>query len=205
MLKKITTLAVFASALSLSVSAYATTLSGRIHSVSPTSIAVFDKEIVTVAMNGDTRFTKIVGAKPWQTDIALTFNALVPGRYVVVHVEKGVATWVQVDLNTPIASSTALRVPVPAFTASDSKRPGSVDTAAYCERKASRLSKAAAPAAGVASSPASTAPLKESEMHRAEARALRANPNASESKRPGAPGTAVHCDRLADQLEKEGR
>jgi hypothetical protein len=41
--------------------------------------------------------------------------------------------------------------------------------------------------------------------HRAEAAALRAAPNASESKRPGSPGTAVHCDRMADRLEKAAR
>jgi hypothetical protein len=45
----------------------------------------------------------------------------------------------------------------------------------------------------------------EAARHRAEAAALRASPNASETKRPGAPGTAVHCDRLADELEKAGK
>ena len=34
--------------------------------------------------------------------------------------------------------------------------------------------------------------------HVAEAKAYRSAPNASESKRPGSPDTAAHCDRLAD-------
>jgi len=34
--------------------------------------------------------------------------------------------------------------------------------------------------------------------HAAEAKAYRAGPSASESKRPGSPDTALHCDRLAD-------
>jgi hypothetical protein len=34
--------------------------------------------------------------------------------------------------------------------------------------------------------------------HEREAKAYRSNPTGSESKRPGAPDTAVHCDRLAE-------
>lgn len=34
--------------------------------------------------------------------------------------------------------------------------------------------------------------------HVAEAKVYRSTPNAAESKRPGSPDTAVHCDRLAD-------
>jgi hypothetical protein len=32
--------------------------------------------------------------------------------------------------------------------------------------------------------------------------ARRAAPNASKSKRPGSPDTALHCDHMADRLEK---
>jgi len=45
----------------------------------------------------------------------------------------------------------------------------------------------------------------EAARHRAEARMRRAAPNASESKRPGSPDTALHCDRMADKLEKAGK
>jgi hypothetical protein len=44
--------------------------------------------------------------------------------------------------------------------------------------------------------------------HTREANAYRKAPNASESKRPGAPDTAAHCDRLADlsrELAKTAR
>jgi len=44
--------------------------------------------------------------------------------------------------------------------------------------------------------------------HAAIADVERKGPNATESKRPGAPGTALHCDRLADGLRtaaKEAR
>jgi len=44
--------------------------------------------------------------------------------------------------------------------------------------------------------------LTEAARHRMEARMRRAAPNASESKRPGGPDTAVHCDRIAGRLEK---
>ena len=38
--------------------------------------------------------------------------------------------------------------------------------------------------------------------HMAEATAYRSGPNAAESKRPGSPGTAAHCDRFADAARK---
>ena len=52
---------------------------------------------------------------------------------------------------------------------------------------------------------APTAFATAAERHRAEAAALRVAPNASESKRPGSPGTAVHCDRIADRLDRVAR
>ena len=164
MLKKITTLAAFAAAFGLvAANATANTFGGRVTGFSPTSISVLDKEIVTVGMNGDTAFTKLIVQKPWQEAMTLTFSALTVGRFVVVHADNGVATWVQVNLNRP----------------------------AY--------------AADVFTFEPRTVPLAfstEAARHRSEAAALRAVPNASESKRPGSPGTAVHCDRIADRLEK---
>ena len=165
MLKKIATLAAFAATLVIAANAYANTIAGRVTSFSPSSIAVFEKEVVTFTMNGDTKFTKLIVQKPWQADTALTANALAVGRYVVVHADFGVANWVQVAMDGPF----------------------------YTER------------AFTAIEPRAVVPLifaTEAARHRAEAAALRAAPNAAESKRPGSPGTAVHCDRMADRLEK---
>jgi hypothetical protein len=166
MLKKITTLAVFAAALGIAAAdAHANTIAGRVTSFTPTSIGVFDKEVVTVTMNGDTKFTRLINSKPWQADTALTLNAVSVGRYVIVHADWGIANWVQVDMDRPLfveygftTFATIAAVP-PAF-------------------------------------------MTEAARHRAEAATLRAAPNASESKRPGSPGTAAHCDRIANRLEK---
>jgi hypothetical protein len=166
MLKKITTLAVFAAAIAVAAAnAHANTIAGRVTSFSPSSISVLDKEVVTVGMNGATAFTKLIIQKPWQADTALTANALAVGRYVIVHADFGIANWVQVAMDRPVFAERAFtafepRAVVPPVFATDAAR------------------------------------------HRAEAAALRAGPNASESKRPGSPGTAVHCDRMADRLEK---
>jgi hypothetical protein len=165
MLKKIT-LAAFATIFGIAVAnAHANTIAGRVTSFTPTSIAVFDKEIVIVNINGNTVFTKLIVAKPWQADTGLTVNALRVGRYVVVHADRGVANWVQVALDRPVLMANGFSI----------------------------------------IEPHAVVPTEfESEVvrHRLEAAALRAAPNASESKRPGAPGTAVHCDRIADRLEK---
>jgi hypothetical protein len=169
MLKKITTLAAFAALLGIgAANAYANTVAGRVTSFSPSSIAVFDKEVVTFGMNGATTFTKLIVQKPWQADTALTANALAVGRYVIVHADRGVATWVQVALDGPF----------------------------YAER------------AFTAIAPRAVVPpvfATEAVKHRAEAGSLRAAPNAAESKRPGSPGTAAHCDRIVDELEKAGK
>jgi hypothetical protein len=182
-------------------------------------------------MNDGTAFTRLITQKPWQADAALTINALGVGRYVIVHADWGIANWVQVDMNRPLFVGYGLTtfVPVaavpPAFmteaarhraeaatlrgapNASESKRPGSPGTAVHCDRMADRLEKTAAPAyAAPADVTAGAAtPDRESAAHRAEARARRAAPNASESKRPGAPDTAAHCDRIAGELAKAGK
>ena len=224
MLKTLRILALLAAASGIVANAHASTITGRITNFSPTSISVLDKELVTVGINNDTVFTRLITQKPWQADTALTAKALRVGAFVVVHVpeNKGfVANWVQVgDVRTtnegPITANLS-----PAYTytaeaaghlaeanarranptASESKRPGSVDTAAHCERLAA-LGRTPVVAAPVTKD----APVNsESAKHRAEAARLRAMPNASESKRPGSPGTAAHCDRLADELEKAGK
>ena len=139
---------------------------------------------------------------------------------------------------------------------SETKRPGSVDTAAHCERLAEFARSAAAEARQMASAhegmpgTSATAPsgaaaaesqsddllgaaeLKvlvesaaspadhqklsrhfgalaarydnEAATHRALARVLRAGPNPSETKRPGAPDTAAHCERLASLASEAG-
>lgn len=131
---------------------------------------------------------------------------------------------------------------------SETKRPGSVDTAAHCERLAAYARSLAVEARRMAAShdkmaesmpvPAAAAPTSDTSgdlleaaevkalvgsasspadhqrlsrhyialaarfdddaaRHEALAKSLRANPNPSETKRPGAPDTAAHCERLA--------
>ena len=221
-----TLVAAAAAALLVPAGANATTLSGRVTSFSPTSITVMDKEMVTVGIDARTVFTKLITQKPWQEDTALTAKALRVGVPVVIHVPTNggfVADWVQVALDRRVSNGE----PVTAFaptarytytdeaqkhlmearlrranpTASESKRPGAVDTAAHCERLAALgRTEIVAPAV------ASAAPVNaEAAMHRAEAAARRAAPTASESKRPGSVDTAAHCDRRADELEKAGK
>jgi hypothetical protein len=170
MMKRLTTLATLVAVFGLLVPAtlFASTVVGRITSFSPTSISVFDKEVVTVGLDNQTVFTRLITQKPWQQDTALTASALQVGRYVVVHADSGIANWVQVAMDRPVFTERAFAT----FT------PTSVVPSGF---------------------------VTEAARHRAEAAALRAAPNASESKRPGSPGTAVHCDRMADKLEKADR
>ena len=169
MTKRFTALASFIAALAILVpaTAFARTITGHVTGFSPTSISVFDREIVTFGIDNSTAFTKLVTQKPWQEDTALPANALRVGNYVVVHVPDGtgIANWVQV--------ATDFRYEAFAATAQTPVAPVN---------------------AGI-----------EAARHRAEARARRMTPNASESKRPGSPDTALHCDRMADKLEKAGR
>jgi hypothetical protein len=102
-----------------------------------------------------------------QENTQLTFDALAVGRYVIVHADKGVANWVQVNTDSTLFAKEAFTTVTPS----------------------------------------ATLPVFSSEAakHRAEAAAFRASPNASESKRPGSPGTAAHCARIAARLEAEAR
>jgi hypothetical protein len=166
MTKNFTTLAVFVAAMGIltPAAALAKTVTGRVTAFTPTSISVVDREIVTVGINKDTVFTKLITEKPWQADTATTANAVRVGNLVVVHVPDTngfVANWVQVAVDFRVANNP--------------------------------------PVAGVMT-PAGYA--VEALRHRAEAAAFRAAPNASDAKRPGSPGTAVHCDRIAANLEK---
>jgi hypothetical protein len=225
MMKRFTTLAAFVAAMGILVPATASakTVAGRVASFSPTSISVFDKEVVTVGIDSQTTFTKLITQKPWQESAALTVNALRVGRYAVVHVPDGkgaAANWIQVATDVPVISNApiaALALEVTTGytveaakhlaeaklrraepTASESKRSGGVDTALHCERLAELGRTAVAAGSPTSATPANS----EAAIHRAEAVARRAVPNASESKRPGSPDTALHCDRMADQLEK---
>ena len=78
-----TLVAAAAVALLVPASANASTFSGRVTSFSPTSITVMDKEMVTVGINDNTLFTKLITQKPWQQDTALTAKALRLGAFVV--------------------------------------------------------------------------------------------------------------------------
>jgi hypothetical protein len=220
-----TLVAAAAAALLLPASANATTFSGRVTSFSPTSITVIDKEMVTVGINDNTVFTKLITQKPWQEDTTLTAKALRVGASVVIHVPTNggfVANWVQVALDRGVANNApgAAIAPTVSYTytddalkhlidartrranptASESKRPGAVDTAAHCERLAA-LGRTAIVAPSVTAAPVNS----EAATHRAEAAARRAAPTASDSKRPGGVDTAAHCDRRADELEKAGK
>ena|SRR5215471_13572511 len=243
------------------------TIAGRITAYTPSSLSILDKETVTVGLDSRTVFTKLVTQKPWQESTQVDARALAVGRFVSVRVAEwgNVAEWVQVatDLRSfeSIANKAGAFVP-PAFTtgnaeadahlamamayrrspnASESKRPGSVGTAAHCERRARELTAGSTPvvpgtpgavppgyaAVGAAAqgdilsaaevrdlianakTPAEHRKLSkhfaavaakyeaEATEHAAEAEAYRKAPNASESKRPGHPDTAAHCDRLA--------
>jgi hypothetical protein len=60
--------------------AAARTITGRITSYSATSVSVLDKEILTVALDEQTSYTKLVTQKPWQESGRLSAGALAVGR-----------------------------------------------------------------------------------------------------------------------------
>ena len=165
MTKRFTSFTLAAALSVLPATVFANTLAGRVTDFSPTSISVFDREVVTVRLTNETVFTKLITQKPWQESATLTFNAVEVGRYVVVHTDNGIASWVQIATDAPVFAERAFTAFVP-----------------------------------TSSVPAGL--LIEAARHRAEAAALRAAPNASESKRPGSPGTALHCEQMANRLEK---
>lgn len=223
MLKKITAVTLFAGAIGMiAANAHASTYKGHVTAFSPVSITVLDKEAITVRINEDTVFTKLITRRPWQESTTLTAHAVRVGDFAVVHVPNNdgfVANWVQVSTDRVTSGSVASVGPTGAYTeearkhfaeaqarranptASESKRPGAVDTALHCERLA-----ALGTTTVVAPRAAAPAPVNdEAAKHRAEAANRRANPTASESKRPGSVDTAAHCDRIADELEKAAK
>jgi len=171
MMKRIATLTAVVAMIGILVpaTALAKTIAGHVTAFTPTSLSVLDKEIVTVGINRETEFTRLITHKPWQADTHLTFSALRVGAYAVVHVPDnggGIAAWVQIATDGDIAATTVAAVGTPAAVINYQ------DEAAH---------------------------------HRAEARMRRASPNASESKRPGSPDTALHCERLADRAAGKAR
>ena len=80
MTKRFTSFTLAAALSILPAAAFAKTLTGRVTNFSPTSISVFDKEVVTVGLNGETVFTKLLTQKPWQESDTLSFSAISPNR-----------------------------------------------------------------------------------------------------------------------------
>jgi len=180
------------------------TLTGRVTGYSPTSISVLDREIVTVTVDGRTAFTKWVTQKPWEQDTRLRASALRVGQLVAVHRradDPGAASWVQIATDLPGAETVSR----------DAARPMNVATLARNQEASGDLLSPSEVVALIANARTSTDHLKLSKhyaavaarydddaaAHAAEARAYRARGNPSETKRPGTPGTAAHCDRLS--------
>ena len=208
-----------ATALALAVSvtanaASARTITGRITAYTATSISILDKEVVTLRLNEQTVFTKMVTQKPWQEDTRLGRKALAVGRYAAVHVSKDdplAAAWVQIATDMrPVTFSTGERARLAeaprASVQSSDARPAdmlskqellalvsSAKTAEDHLRLAKHFSAEAAQYEA------------DAEEHVAMAKVYRTRPTASESKRPGAPDTSAHCDRLAEFARKSAQ
>jgi hypothetical protein len=203
MMNKIATLTALAAAVGIVVPALANanTIAGRVTSFTPTSISVLDTEVITAGIDNRTAFSKLITQKPWQENTGLTANALQVGRYVVVHVPDGtggIATWVQVATDVRLANVAAV---------ADLGGPAALAQAASNDILSSKevrdlIANAKTPAEHrkLARHFAAVAARYEADAadHVAEAKAYRSAPTASESKRPGGPDTARHCDRLAD-------
>jgi hypothetical protein len=203
MLKKLTTLTAFAAAAGILIPAIANanTIAGRVTSFSPTSISVLDKEVVTVGIDNQTVFSKLISQKPWQENTSLTANALRVGRYVVVHVPNDngfVANWVQVATDVRIANG----APVADLGSPAAVAQGNAGDLLGSKEVRDLIANAKTPVQHrkLAKHFAAVAARYDADAvdHVAEAKAYRSAPNAAESKRPGSPDTAVHCDRLAD-------
>jgi hypothetical protein len=80
-------------------------VSGRITAFTPTSLSINGKEIVTVAIDHRTTFTKWITQKPWGEDTRLDARALRVGSLVSVRTRNddgSVADWVQIATDMPI-------------------------------------------------------------------------------------------------------
>ena len=72
---------------------------GRVTDVTATSLSVKAREIVTVALDSRTQYTKWITQKPWQEDTRLDARSLKVGRLVAVHPrtdDGSVAGWIQI-------------------------------------------------------------------------------------------------------------
>ncbi len=209
MLKKLTLLTVLVPVLVFAgpSRARAATFEGRITAYSGGAISVLDKEVVTIALDRRTAYSKLITRKPYQEDTRLDARWLRVGRYVVVHTRhdnKGVADWVQiatdVPVSTPPAISTAGSAAGPTVGAAARRAP-SADGLSKKEL-ADLIANAKTPEDHLKLAKHYTAVAEryeaDSEEHAAEAKAYRRAPSAAETKRPFTPGTAGHCERLAD-------
>ena len=192
------------------------TIVGRITDYSAMSLSVRDKEILTVALDDRTTYTKLITRKPWQEDTRLSAAALGVGRFVAVHVRKdepNVADWVQIatDIRPVVFSAFRALPPAPVRAAAAQTTSRSSDLLTSKEVKG---------LIATAKTPADHAKLQKHFLavaakyeadaveHAAEAQAYRKNPSFLESKNPVGPGTAAHCDRFAKldrQAAKEAR
>jgi hypothetical protein len=189
--------------------------SGRITNYTATSVSVRGQEFLTVAIDSRTIFTKLITQKPWQEDTRLNARALSVGRLVVVHVrdeDPGLARWVQIATDMPstaAAPSSASFAPIAAAPVAQAFKSSDLLTA-----------KEARELIANAKTPADHLKLQkhflavaakydaEAADHTAEAAAYRKNPSFMDSKHPGSPGTAAHCDRFAElsrEAAKEAR
>lgn len=184
--------------------ASAAALTGRVTSYTPTSISVFDREVVTLTIDNRTAFTKWVTQKPWEQDTRLTAAALRVGQLVAVY-RRGddtrVASWVQIATDVPNVTAAPVFADRPLNavaavpgreTSNDLLPPAEVMALIKNARTPADHMKLAKHYAAVAAGYDADAA-----EHSAEAKAYRAQGNPSETKRPGTPGTAAHCERLA--------
>lgn len=195
------------------------TIAGRITAYSATSLSVIDKEVLTVAIDTRTVYTKLITQKPWQEDTRLSASALGVGRFVAVHIRTdnpNVAEWVQIATDMrPVAlaptASSELSAPLTAPSTAPETKAKSSDLLTSKQVK-ELIATAKTPADHVKLQRHLLALAAQYEVdaadHAAEAQAYRQNPSVMDSKHPGNPGTAVHCDRFAEldrQAAKEAR
>jgi len=72
---------------------------GRVTAVSATSISIYDRETLTFALDGRTRYTKWITNGRWQEATELHVGVLDVGQLVVVHPwhnDENSARWVQI-------------------------------------------------------------------------------------------------------------
>jgi hypothetical protein len=179
--------------------------SGRITNYTATSVSVRGPEVLTVAIDSRTIFTKLITQKPWQEDTRLNARALSVGRLVVVHVrdeDPGVARWVQIATDMPstaAAPSSASFAPIAATPVAQALKSSDLLTAKEVREL---IANAKTPAEHLKLQKHYLALAAKYEVeandHVTEAQAYRKNPSFLDSKHPLAPGTASHCDRFAE-------